>query len=73
MLLVSVFLISSSTYMNDILNSEMKLIIILNSSDLTNFTRRCNPEVQENISLYRPGQAEGSRKLRLPDFKTIGT
>jgi hypothetical protein len=24
-------------------------------------------------SHYRPGQAEGSRRLRLPDFKTNGT
>jgi hypothetical protein len=28
---------------------------------------------QKSNPFYRPGQAEGSRRLRLPDFKTIGT
>jgi len=30
-------------------------------------------KVKVKQSHYRPGDPEGSRKLRLPDFKTIGT
>jgi hypothetical protein len=30
-------------------------------------------KVKVKQSLYRPGQAQGSRRLKLPEFKTIGT
>jgi hypothetical protein len=30
-------------------------------------------ELKVKKYLYRPGQAEGSRRLRLRDFKTIST
>jgi len=35
---------------------------------------RSNPQVKVKKSVYRPGQApEGTRRLRLPDLKTIGS
>ena len=37
-------------------------------------TVKVKVKVKVKQSLYRPGQAQrGSRRLRLPDFKTIGT